>query len=73
MGKQFVGTAKALVNFNREGTVLDIGQVAQCTQYELDCGYFDKATLKIAKKMVESQDNKSMSSPQTKGVTGTKG
>ena len=65
--KKFIGTAKALCRYNRENTIIEIGEEAQCTQYEIDCGYFDGATLKAEKKIDSSPSNKSLSSKSTKG------
>lgn len=67
----YVGKAKLRVSIMRNGNKLVSGTEQECTQLELDGGYFDKATFTPAtngQKMMESPDNKSMSSPETKAA-----
>lgn len=65
----YVGKAKLRVGLMRKGQLLSSGTEQECTQYELDGGYFDKSTFKPSEngsKMMASPDNKSMSSKGTK-------
>ncbi len=67
----YIGKAKLKVGLMRDGYRLESGSEQECTQLELDGGYFDKATFKATEngqKMMASPDNKSMSSPETKAV-----
>ena len=73
MAKEFIGEGTAKVPFSRGGKVFQVGEKGPCTQYEIDKGYFEKATVKVAKKKVEAKENKAIESVQTKGSKGKKG
>lgn len=65
----YIGKAKLRVGISRNGFILPYGSIQECTQDELDGGYFDPKTFvaKNGKKEIKTTlDNKSMSSPNKK-------
>ena len=67
----FIGKANLRVGLSRKGVLLPFGSEQECTQAELDGGYFDKTTFEPSangSKMMASPDNKSLSSVSTKST-----
>lgn len=67
--ENFIGKAKARVNFTRNGHEIRFGELVECTQEELDGGYFAADSLIQSSKGKDSEVKKMMTSPQNKSLS----